>query len=423
MTRLLITSTEQLIQYFQQGEKKPESLMIGTEHEQFLFFKDTKTRVPYEGERGIRSILEAFVAQGWEPILEKNQPIALSYPGAVHTISLEPGGQFELSGAPLLTLHQAYEELTAYLQQLDRILDFKNIERIGVGFDPVSKLQDVPWMPKQRYKIMRDYMPTKGNHGLDMMTRTCTIQVNLDYISEQDFVHKMRVAMGLQPILSALFATSSVVEGKDSGYKSYRNFIWLDTDSDRCGLLPFVFDENMSYARYVDYLIDIPMYYINYQDRMLVSGQSFRDFLDKKLTVLPGVAPMMTDWIHQISMVFPEVRLKRYLELRSADCGNDSMILALSALWVGILYDAQNLETAHDYIRTLSFSTIQQIYEEVPQQGLSTCLKSKSIGSLARHWVEKSKEGLQRRHCLNSKAQDESIYLEPLFAILERQGY
>lgn len=420
---MLIESTEQLIQYFQQGEKKPDSLLIGTEHEQLLFFKDTKTRVPYDGKRGIRSILEAFITQGWTPILEKNQPIALLAPGASHTISLEPGGQFELSGAPLPNLHDSYDELTGYLQQLDPILTAKKIDRLGVGFDPISKRQDVPWMPKQRYKIMHDYMVTKGNHGLDMMTRTCTIQVNLDYVSEQDFVHKMRVAMGLQPILSALFATSSTVEGKDSGYKSFRNFIWLDTDPDRCGLLPFVFDENMSYARYVEYLLDVPMYYINYQDQMLISGQSFRDFLDKKLEVLPGKAPTMADWAHQISMVFPEVRLKRYLELRSADCGNDSMILALSALWVGILYDAENLEKAHDYICTLPFSIIHQIYKTVPKQGLETLLQHKPIGHLARKWVEKSKEGLQRRHCLNAKGQDETIYLDPLLAILKRQGY
>jgi glutamate--cysteine ligase len=423
VTRLLIESTEQLIHYFQQGEKKPDSLLIGTEHEQLLFFKDTKTRVPYDGERGIRSILEAFVAQGWKPILEKNQPIALLSPDATHTISLEPGGQFELSGAPLPNLHDSYDELTSYLQQLDLILTTKSIDRLGVGFDPISKRQDVPWMPKQRYKIMRDYMPTKGNHGLDMMTRTCTIQVNLDYVSEQDFVHKMRVAMGLQPILSALFATSSVVEGKDSGYKSYRNFIWLDTDPDRCGLLPFVFDENMGYARYVEYLLDIPMYYINYQGQMLVSGQPFRDFLDKKLAVLPGKSPTRADWVHHISMTFPEVRLKRYLELRSADCGDDSMILALSALWVGILYDAENLKMGHDYIRTLPFSTIHQVYSAVPKQGLATLLQDEPIGHLARQWVEKSKEGLCRRRYLNAKGQDETIYLEPLFAILEKEGY
>lgn len=423
MANFLIENKQQLIDYFQQGEKHPNFLAIGTEHEQFLFDKATQTRVAYEGKKGIKAILEAFTTQGWEPILEAGQPVALSYPGTRRTISLEPGGQFELSGMPVRTLHQDYDQLKDYLQQLDAIIEPQNIERKGLGFDPLSRLQQVPWMPKNRYKIMRDYMSQKGTHGLDMMTRTCTIQVNLDYYSEVDFVQKMRVAMGLQPILSALFATSNLVEGKESGYKSYRNYIWLHTDADRCGLLPFVFQENMGYGSYVDYLLDVPMYYINRNEEMRVSGQPFRVFLEKKLAVAPNESPTIDDWAHQISMVFPEVRLKRYLELRSADCGSDPMITALSALWVGLLYDAKNLKACHDYVQTLSFIDIKNVYETVPKQGLSCILQQRPIGYLARQLVEKSSMGLKRRKNFNKNGQDESIYLDPLLEVLERERF
>lgn len=423
MNRFLIESKEQLINYFQQGEKDPKSVKIGTEHENFLFSKVTKMRIPYEGMQGTKSILEAFADQGWSPIFEKGNLISLQHPNAMCAITLEPGGQLELSGSPVRTLQEGYEELTNYLHQLDTILRDKNIERLGAGFDPFSKRGDVPWMPKERYKIMRNYMPHKGTHGLDMMTRTCTIQVNLDYTSEQDMVQKFRVAMGLQPILSALFASSSMVEGKDSGYKSYRNYVWQNTDADRCGLLPFVFEADMGYERYVDYLLDVPMYYVYRHGQMNACTQSFRTFLKKKLTILPGETPTLQDWVNQVSMVFPEVRLKQYLELRAADCSDDHMIMALSALWIGLLYDAENLKSCHDYIQELKFLEIQEIYQSVPKHGLATLLRQQFIGNIACYFVEKSAAGLKRRQNFNIHGQDESIYLEPLFDILEREGY
>lgn len=423
MNHFLIESKQQLITYFQQGEKNPKSVKIGTEHENFLLSKTNKRRVPYEGAQGIKSILETFAEKGWSPVFEKGNLISLKHPDAMSTISLEPGGQLELSGSPVRTLHESYKELANYLSQLDPILKEKGIERLGMGFDPFNKREDVPWMPKERYKIMRNYMPQKGTHGLDMMTRTCTIQVNLDYLSEQDMVQKFRVAMGLQPILSALFANSSMIEGKDSGYKGYRNYVWQNTDPDRCGLLSFVFEKDMGYERYVDYLLNVPMYYVYRHGQMNACTQSFREFLEKKLTILPGETPTLQDWVNQVSMVFPEVRLKQYLELRAADCGDDHMIMALSALWVGLLYDAENLKDCHDYIQALEFSEIQEIYQSVPKHGLATILRQQPIGELAHYFVEKSVAGLKRRQNLNIHGQDESIYLEPLFDILARYGY
>ena len=423
MNHVFIESKEQLVTYFRQGEKNPEATKIGTEHENFLLSKKTKKRVPYEGKQGVKSVLQAFAEQGWSPVFEKEHLISLQNPCSMSSISLEPGGQFELSGSPVRTLHEGYEELMAYLRQLDTILRNKDMQRCGIGFDPFSKREEVPWMPKDRYKIMRDFMIQKGTHGLDMMTRTCTIQVNLDYTSEQDMVQKFRVSMGLQPILSAVFANSAIVEGKESGYKSYRNYVWQNTDADRCGLLPFVFQADMGYERYVDYLMDIPMYYVYRHSQMNMSGETFRTFLNKKLTILPGEMPTIEDWINQISMVFPEVRLKQYLELRAADCGDDHMIMALSALWVGLLYDAENLRICHDYVQALQFSEIQDVYHSVPRYGLATLLRQQPIGCLARYLVEKSADGLKRRKNLNMHGQDESIYLDPLFDILDRQGY
>lgn len=423
MNHFLIEGKEQLVTYFQQGEKNLISTKIGTEHENFLFLKATKKRIPYEGKQGIKSILEAFALQGWLPVFEKGNLIALKHANAMSAISLEPGGQLELSGSPLRTLHEGYEELASYHNQLDAILKEKDIYRFGAGFDPFSKREDVSWMPKERYKIMRNYMPEKGRHGIDMMIRTCTIQVNLDYTSEQDMVQKFRVSMGIQPILSALFANSSMVEGKDSGYKGYRNYVWQDTDPDRCGLLPFVFEQDMSYERYVDYLLDVPMYYVYRHGQMNACAQTFREFLAKKLRILPDEAPTIQDWVDQVSMAFPEVRLKQYLELRAADCGDDHMIMALSALWVGLLYDEQNLKDCHDYVQDLQFIEIQDVYQSVPRQGLATSLRQQAIGDLAHYFVEKSAAGLKRRKKLNAHGQDESIYLEPLFDILGRQGY
>lgn len=428
MNHFLIENKEQLISYFQKGEKDPNSLFIGMEHENFLMFKATKKRVPYEGGQdeevqGITSILHALVEQGWLPIFEKENIIALQHPHTISTISLEPGGQFELSNSPVRTLHEGCAELTAYFKQLDPILKERGIDRCGAGFDPFNKREDIPWMPKERYKIMRNFMIQKGTHGLDMMTRTCTVQASLDYTSEQDMVQKFRVSMALQPILSAVFAHSSVIEGKESGYNSYRNYVWQHTDADRCGLLPFVFQTDMGYERYVDYLLDVPMYYVYRHGRMNMSGQPFRTFLEKNLDAFPGQAPSIQDWIHQIGMVFPEVRLKQYLELRAADCGDDHMIMALPALWVGLLYDAENLKSCYEYVQTLQFSEIQEIYQSVPRYGLSTLLRQQPIGYLARFLVEKSVAGLRRRHNLNEHGQDESIYLEPLFDILDHQGY
>jgi len=414
MTSFFLETKEQLISYFQKGEKASKDFKIGTEFEQFLFEETTNKRVPYEGKTGIKSILEEFTEFGWTPVFEKQYLIGLKHLKASQTISLEPGGQIELSGSPLLNLHDVKHEIDSYQQQLDSILTSKNIRKVALGFDPITKRDDVPLMPKGRYKIMQHYMPKKGNHGLDMMLQTCTVQVNLDYATEKDMVKKFRVAMGLQPILSALFANSFLVEGKDSGYKSYRNFIWQNTDPDRCGLLPFVFDKNMGYERYVDYLLDVPMYFVYRQGYLNTAGQSFRDFLAKKLPGVPGESPTPQDWIDQMSVAFPEVRLKRFLELRAADCGEGPFVMALPALWVGLLYDLKNLDYCHELVQSFSYADILDVYNHVPKQGLATQIQGNSIQKLAQELVEKSKEGLIRRQQFSSTVQDESLYLNVL---------
>jgi glutamate--cysteine ligase len=411
-----ITDKRQLVEWFEGGNKPPAQWRIGTEHEKFAFALEDFRRLPYDGPRGIRALLEGLTRFGWEPVLEHGNPIALTKGDC--NISLEPGGQFELSGAPLESIHQTCDEVNSHLAEVKEVCAELGAGMIGLGFDPKWPRADIPWMPKGRYKIMRDYMPKRGTLGLDMMTRTCTVQVNLDYESEADMVKKFRTSLALQPIATALFAASPLTEGRPNGFKSYRSWIWTDTDPDRCGILPFVFEPGMGFERYVDYLLDVPMYFAYRNGEYLdASGQSFRDFLKGKLPALPGEIPTVGDFVDHVSTVFPEVRLKRYLEMRGADGGPWRRLCALPALWVGLLYDDLPLDAAYDLTKDWTLADHEYLRREVPRHGLDLPFRDRSLRDVALDVLAMAREGLRRRARTNGMSEDESQFLDTLFAI------
>ena len=331
-----ITDFRQLAEHLEEGCKPVEDWRIGTEHEKFVFKLDTLEPVPYDGPWGIGKFLEGLQRFGWQPVMEHGNAIALTTGDC--NISLEPGGQLELSGAPLENIHQTCDEVHTHLAQVKEVAGELGVGLVGAGFIPKWKRDEIPWMPKGRYKIMRDYMPKKGGLGLDMMLRSCTVQVNLDFGSEADMVEKFRVSMALQPVATALFANSPFTEGKPNGWQSFRSHIWEDTDPDRSGVLPFVFDGDMGFQRYVDYALDVPMYFVYRDGEYIdVSGQSFRDFLKGELAGRPGEIATMSDWSDHLTTIFPEVRLKKFLEMRGADAGPWRRLCALSAMWTGLV--------------------------------------------------------------------------------------
>jgi len=408
-----ITDRRQLVDYFEAGNKPRAQWRMGTEHEKFGFDKKTLNAVPYDGPAGVRMMLEGLTRFGWEPVIEGNNPIALMRSKA--SITLEPGGQFELSGAPLETLHETAIETAQHLDEVKEVADELGIGYIGLGFAPQWKREDVHWMPKGRYKIMRDYMPKKGKLGLDMMLRTCTVQTNLDFSSEADMVKKFRVSLALQPLATALFANSPFLEGKAAGYKSYRSHIWTDTDPDRCGMLPFVFEDGFGFERYADYLLDVPMYFV-YRDGKYVdvAGQSFRDFMKGRLPGRPGELPTINDWADHVTTAFPEVRLKRYLEMRGADSGPLPALNALPALWVGLLYDQGALDAAWDLVKDWTIEDHDYLRSHAPRTGLSTRFQGLPLSDLARDMIEIAHAGLRARKRLDAEGNDETIYLAPL---------
>src|SRR4051812_43185056 len=366
-----ITDKRQLVEYHASGNKPPSAWRVGTEHEKFVFRHSDLKRVPYDGPDGIRALLEGMTRFGWKPVIEKGNIIALSNDSQC-SITLEPGGQFELSGAPLETLHQTCGEVHEHLRQVREVCDELGLGMIGLGFDPTSRRDEVPWMPKGRYRIMRDYMPKKGQLGLDMMLRTCTIQVNLDYETEADMVKKFRVGLALQPLATALFANSPFTEGKPNGMLSYRSHIWSDTDPARTGMLPFVFEDGFGYDRYTEYALDVPMYFVYREGRYIdAAGLNFRDFLEGRLSVLPGEKPTLDDWNDHLSTAFPEVRLKTFLEMRGADGGPWNRICALPALWVGLLYDQGALDAAWDLVKDWTIDERQALRDAVPKLALN----------------------------------------------------
>ncbi|MBE5316377.1 MAG: glutamate--cysteine ligase [Xanthomonadales bacterium] len=413
-----IESKQQLIEDLAAGNKPPEDWRIGTEHEKFGFRLSDLRPPTYEGPQGIRAVLEGLAQFGWTPVLEGGHLIALKKDGA--SVTLEPAGQLELSGAPLENLHQTCRETAGHLGELKIVSDRLGIGFFGMGFQPKWTREDMPWMPKGRYKIMREYMPKVGGLGLDMMTRTCTVQVNLDFASEADMVKKFRVSLALQPIATALFADSPFREGQPNGFLSYRSHIWTDTDPDRTGMLDFVFEDGFGFERYVDYLLDVPMYFVYREGRYIdAAGLSFRDFLRGELSVLPGEKPTLSDWGDHLTTAFPEVRLKRYLEMRGADGGPWSRLCALPALWTGLLYDDTALDAAWDLVRDFSMEERNALRDGVPRQALKLPFRNSKVLELARETLKIAAHGLQRRARLNCNGVDERIYLESLIEIVD----
>ena len=410
----LIESRDDLLSVFSGGEKPRADWRIGTEHEKFVYRLADHRAPSYDERGGIRDLLKGLTEFGWKPVIEHGNTIALS--GADGTISLEPAGQFELSGAPLENLHQTCAEAARHLGQCKMIGDRLGLGFLGTGMWPDKTRAELPVMPKGRYKVMLNYMPKVGSLGLDMMLRTCTIQVNLDYSSEADMVKKFRVGLALQPVATALFANSPFTEGKPNGFKSFRSHIWEDTDPDRTGMLPFVFEDGFGYERYCDYALDVPMYFVYRNGEYIdVAGRSFRDFLDGKLPELPGEKPRLTDWVDHLSTAFPEVRLKSFLEMRGADGGRWGRICALPALWVGLLYDDQALDAAWDLVKDWSIEQRETLRHQTPKLALETPTPDgRSMQALAADVLELSSAGLTRRGLLNGAGDNEGGFLDPL---------
>ena len=419
----IITSRDELVAYLEAGSKPESEWRIGTEHEKFGFYKHDLTPVPYEGERGIAALLTAIKNRfGWDAITEKGNIIGLRRLNCPKggLISLEPGGQLELSGAPLKTVHETAAEVHQHFGEVRETADALGIGFLGLGFSPKWTLAETPVMPKARYRIMLRYMPTRGTRGLDMMFRTSTVQVNLDFGSEADMVRKMRVGLALQPVATALFANSPFTEGKPNGFQSYRAEVWRDTDPDRTGLLPFAFEPGMGFERYVDYALDVPMYFVYRNGRYIdAAGASFRDFMRGRLAARPGERATLDDWVDHLTTLFPDVRLKRFLEMRGADAGSFPQLLALPALWVGLLYDREALEGASALISDWTEEERQTLRASVPRLGLTAPFRGGTVRDVARDMVALAQAGLARRKQLDLFGKDEAKYLEPLAEIVE----
>jgi glutamate--cysteine ligase len=414
----VIESRDELVVYLEAGSKPASDWRIGTEHEKFVFDRRDYTPVPYAGEHGIGALLQGLASRfGWDPVREDGNIIALGRADCPKggVISLEPGGQFELSGAPFKTVHQTYEELRQHLIEIKEVGDELGLGFLGIGFSPKWTLAETPVMPKERYRIMARYMPTVGRHGLDMMFRTSTVQVNLDFADETDMVRKLRVGLALQPVATALFANSPFTEGKPNGFESYRADIWRDTDPDRTGLLPFAFDPGMGFERYVDYALDVPMYFI-YRDHRYIdaAGASFRDFLAGRLAALPGEKPTLQDWADHLTTLFPDVRLKQYLEMRGADAGSFAHLCALPALWTGLLYDKTGLAEASALISDWTLTERQALRDTVPKLALATPFRGRTLRDVAGEVLRIAEAGLKARRRADLEGNDERKHLAPL---------
>jgi glutamate--cysteine ligase len=416
-----VESADELVAYLASGCKPENQWRLGTEHEKFGYTVDDLRPLPYSGKRSINAILTGLSEQfGWQPVLENDLPIALlDDTGA--SITLEPGGQLELSGAILDNIHETCTEVNTHLKQVRAISEPLGIAFLGMGFQPKWRREDMQWMPKARYGIMRDYMTKMGTLGQDMMTRTCTVQVNMDFSSEADMVHKFRTSLALQPIATALFANSPFTDGRPNGFLSYRSHVWEDTDPDRTGMLPFVFDGDMGFEKYTDYMLDVPMYFV-YRDGEYIdaSGQSFRDFLAGRLPALPGEQPTLKDWEDHLTTTFPEVRLKRYIEMRGADGGPWARLCALPALWAGLLYHKPSLDACWDISRDWSMEERLKLREDVPRLGLRAKIHGRSVQSIAIELLDLAVNGLSFRNRLNSAGDTETGFLSPLQDMAER---
>ncbi|NTE85467.1 glutamate--cysteine ligase [Agrobacterium rubi] len=420
-----ISSAQELIDYLAEGCKPVEKFRIGTEHEKFAFFRDGNKPVPYFGDASISALLKGMQAKlGWEPIIDEGNIIGLSEPSGMGAISIEPGGQFELSGAPLETLHETCKESNRHLATVREIAEPMGIRFLGIGGSPLWTLDETPQMPKSRYAIMTRYMPKVGTQGLDMMYRTCTIQVNLDFSSEEDMRRKMRVSMKLQSLATALFASSPFTEGKPNGLLSWRGDIWRDTDNRRSGVLPFTFEADFGFRHYVEWALDVPMYFIvrdgRYRD---CTDMTFRQFMNGALKgQIAEWQPNLGDWTNHLSTLFPDVRLKRFLEMRGADGGPWRRICALPAYWVGLLYDDSALTAADELTKDWTVEDVIAMRDAVPVQGLKATVAGRSLLDVARETVSISRDGLRNRKRLNEDGQDESVFLNPLDEVLAKKA-
>jgi glutamate--cysteine ligase len=416
-----IESRDDLVRYLAEGCKPKSEWRIGTEHEKFVYCLKTHNPLPYEGRPGIRLLLEGMRQFGWEPVMEGENIIGLIQNGA--SISLEPGGQFELSGAPLKSVHQTCAEVNTHQEQVRIVAAEIGAGAIGMGYAPTWPIANVDVMPKGRYKIMQRYMPKVGGYGEEMMFRTCTVQVNLDFSSEADMVKKFRVGLALQPVATALFANSPFREGKHNGFLSYRSHVWTDVDNDRAGMLPWVFEDGMSFERYVDYVLGVPMYFVYRDGKYIdVAGKSFRDFLDHKIPELEDIEPRMSDFADHLTTIFPEVRLKQFLEMRGADGGTWRRICGLPALWVGVYYDQTALDAAWDMVKDWTAEERQAMRDAVPHLAFKTPFRNTNVWELAHRFLEISAEGLKRRSKQDAAGMTEEGFLVPLRELVSR-GY
>ncbi len=423
-TSPVIESRDELVANLEAGSKPEAQWRIGTEHEKFGFYTSDHSPVPYEGERGIGALLLGLKDRfGWDPVWEQGNIIALRRGDCPKggAVSLEPGGQLELSGAPLETVHQTSEEIRQHLVEVGEVGRELGIGFLGLGFSPKWTLAQTPIMPKARYRIMARYMPKVGLLGLDMMFRTATVQVNLDFADEADMVKKLRAGLALQSLATALFANSPFTEGKLNGFKSYRAEVWRDTDPDRSGLLPFAFEPGMGFERYVDYALDVPMYFV-YRDYHYidVAGASFRDFLAGKLATLSGIRPTLDDWADHLTTLFPDVRLKQFLEMRGADAGSFAELCALPALWTGLLYDATALADASALIADWTEAERQHLRDTVPRLALATPFRGGTLREVAGEVLRLAEAGLKRRARQDRKGEDERKHLALLQEAIER---
>ncbi len=405
-------SFDELVDEIKNGCKPKEEFRIGVEHEQFSFDKTTNDPLTYDGKKGVGNLLKTFATKyNWQQVLENGNPIALTKDRM--SLTIEPGGQIEYAGSPLLSLQDVKDEMTEFQSNLHIVADELGIGFLQKGVHPNWKIKDINLMPKARYKIMSEYMPTKGKYGLDMMFRTCGSQLNLDYKDEADMVMKFRVCLAVQPIIIALMANSQYLEGSNTGYASYRAHIWTDTDSDRCGFPSFVFDDDMGFEKYVEYALDVPMYFIIRDNKYInMAGKSFREFMAGTLADYEGQYATLKDWQDHITTVFPEVRLKQYLELRSADSCSYEMVMAMTAFWVGILYDDNALNKTYDIIKNWSPQAIEGLYISASKDALAGVVEAlPSIRSLTKDLLEIANAGLK-----NQPDNSELLYLlEPFF--------
>ncbi len=418
VTGTTIESYDDLVAHLEAGCKPADDWQIGTEHEKFGYHLAGLTPLQYEGDDGVGAMLRGLQKFGWQPVFEKGEVIALKQ--ASGSITLEPGGQFELSGGALANVHQTCDEVHTHLAQVEDVAKELGVGFIGIGFSPKWSLTETPVMPKSRYQIMRRYMPTRGTLGPEMMFRTCTVQTNLDFSSESDMVKKFRVGLALQPIATAIFANSPFTDGRPNGFLSYRSHVWLDTDPDRTGMLPFVFKEGFGFERYADYALDVPMYLVERNGKYIdAAGQSFRDFLAGSLPALPGEKPLLKDWETHLTTIFPEVRLKRFLEMRGTDGGPWRRLCALPAFWVGLLYNSDALEVAWDLVKDWTLEERDELRRAVPVHALKAKFRNRTVVDIARDALKISRAGLSARNIRDSNNVTEAHFLETLDQIAE----